>query len=431
MKKRIWIILLALAASMLLGGCALKTMDELYCLPQRSRAQRDLQAVIDQAMNGLEYCVPQSGENQQLVQPADLDGDGVNEYVLFARDNSEKPLKIMIFCQLASGYVLMDTIEGYGFGFDFVSYAQLDDRPGLEIIVGRLVSEDVVRSVSVYRFSSGIARHIHTTSYGRMCVADINADGISSLLLLNQASSEKLNGTLSVYAYMDEQLQKVEEMDVSCPADAYKQITLGRLDDGRPAVYVTCSDDSGLVTDVFVSDGDQLQMAVSHVLSDMLGDVYVYPEDLDKNGILEIPRLKDMHPAQGQIHRMIEWFTVDSSGNEILRRKTYHNYLDNWYMVLDEDLADDLSVSKTGSNCTFYMTDPETGAALPLFTIMCLVDADREDMALQPGRVVLYRSDSVIYVAELEEYAEEYGVTPRQLVSHFKTIRADLKQEED
>jgi hypothetical protein len=351
--------------------------------------------------------------------------------LIFAKDDSAKPLKILIFAQLASGPVLMDTIEGYGFGYDFVSYAELDDRPGVELIVGRQVSDQVMRSVAVYRFSSGIARHIHTTSYGRMCVADLNGDGVSSLLLLNQGTSEKSNGTLSVYAYFHEQLQRVEEMDISCQANAYKQITVGRLDDGNLAVYVTCADEDGLVTDVYVSDGDQLRTVISNVRTGKLSNVYVYPEDLDKNGVLEIPRLRDMCPSFNQLHQMIEWFTVDSDGSETMRRATYHNYADNWYMVLDEALEKKLSVNQNGSNCTFYVSSSEKDELLPLFTIMCLMDADREDMALQPGRIVLYRSDSVIYVAELEEYAEAYGITPQQLVSRFKTIRVDLQQEED
>ena len=107
MKKRILLLILALAASMLLGGCAMKTVDELYCLPKRSPAYNNWQAVVDEAMDDLEPCVPQSGDYRQFLQAADLDGDGLEEYVIFAKDDSEKPLKILIFCQLASGYVLM------------------------------------------------------------------------------------------------------------------------------------------------------------------------------------------------------------------------------------------------------------------------------------------------------------------------------------
>ena len=156
-----WIIFAVLTALVLgLSGCSLLTLDELYVPPRRSEDYDNLQSVIEEAMQDLTYCAPIAGDHQQAVQTADLDGDGVDEYLLFAKGNNEMPLKILIFSQLASGYMLMDTIEGYGFAFDFVEYIPLDDRAGVEIVVGRQVSEELARSVSVYRFTSGFSQQL-------------------------------------------------------------------------------------------------------------------------------------------------------------------------------------------------------------------------------------------------------------------------------
>ena len=75
MKKR-FVFLAAALAAMLLTGCALRTVEEMYALPKRSEEFRELQAAIDTAMYGMTYSSPQSGENQQTVQTADLNGDG-------------------------------------------------------------------------------------------------------------------------------------------------------------------------------------------------------------------------------------------------------------------------------------------------------------------------------------------------------------------
>ena len=103
MGKTWKIIILILALSALLTGCNMPTVDQLYCLPKRYSADSNLQQVIDEAMEDLQYCAPISGNNQQTVQSADLDGDGKDEYLLFAKDNSEKPLKILIFSEIALG----------------------------------------------------------------------------------------------------------------------------------------------------------------------------------------------------------------------------------------------------------------------------------------------------------------------------------------
>ena len=77
MKKRIWLLPLLIFTSVLLTGCALQTVNEMYALPKRSKEYDSLQSAIDSAMYGLSYSAPVSGENRQTVQMADLDGDGV------------------------------------------------------------------------------------------------------------------------------------------------------------------------------------------------------------------------------------------------------------------------------------------------------------------------------------------------------------------
>ena len=61
MRKKIYICLLLLVASLVLSGCALRTVEELYCLPKRSQSENDLQSVIDNAMKGLtDIIIPNS-----------------------------------------------------------------------------------------------------------------------------------------------------------------------------------------------------------------------------------------------------------------------------------------------------------------------------------------------------------------------------------
>ena len=110
MKKGRIVSILVLLSALLLSGCAVRTVEELYSLPKRSREFQSLQASIDIAMAGLEYSAPTSGENQQTVQIADLNGDGTNEYLVFAKGTSEKPMQILIFREDAYGklYVHLD-----------------------------------------------------------------------------------------------------------------------------------------------------------------------------------------------------------------------------------------------------------------------------------------------------------------------------------
>lgn len=420
-------IFLLLVVALLFTGCAMATVEDLYCLPKRSEEYENVQAVIDKAMKDLSYSAPIYGDNRQVLQVADLDGDGIDEYLVFAKDNSDKPLKILIFCQLASGCVLMDTIEGYGFGFDFVSYAQMDDRPGVELIVGRQVSNQVMRSVSVYRFTSGFARQLLNTSYNEITTTDMDLDGVSELFLLTAGVSEKSAGTAKLYRYQDGELQRSEEMLLSASMNDFKLLDAGSLQDGTPAIYVTCGLDSqNLVTDVFVYDRGDLMAFEKGIMVSTIDNYYVYPADVDGDGVLELPRLVPLHRLEetDPTQYLIEWYTLDIDKKETIKSFTYHNFPQNWYLKLDRSTISELSVLQTEDGCAFYYGGEK------LVTILALTDADREEQSKLPGRIILYGGETVIYVAILEDSAMEEEIT-KELRTRFHPIRVDLNTEED
>ncbi len=421
------ILLLLIVTVLMLSGCAMATVEELYCLPKRSEEYENVQAVIDKAMQGLSYSAPIYGDNRQVVQVADLDGDGIDEYLVFAKNNSDKPLKILIFSQLASGCVLMDTIEGYGFGFDFVSYAQMDDRPGLELIVGRQVSNQVMRSVSVYRFTSGVARQLLNTGYNEIKTTDLDLDGVGELLLLTAGLSEKSAGAAKLYSYRDGELQRSAEIQLSASMADFKLLEAGKLQDGTPAIYVTCGTDArSLVTDIFVHDrGDLISFAKGITVATM-DNYYVYPEDVDNDGVLELPRLLLLNSVEENDppQYLIEWFSLDAEKRETQKNLTYHNYAQKWYLTLDADTVADLAVRQTEEGCSFYYNGEK------LVTLLALTDADREEQSQQAGYTVLYGGETVVYVAYLETTDLEKEIK-QELLARFHPIRVDLNTEED
>lgn len=176
MKKGHIVSVLVLLSALLLGGCAVRTVDELYSIPKRSKEFQSLQASIDIAMAGLEYSAPISGENQQTLQIADLNGDGTNEYLVFAKGSSEKPLQILIFREDSSGTVqISEIISGSGSTFDMVEYVEIDGKPGCELVVGYRVSDQLLKTVSVYSFAAGRAELLMTTGYSRSCPVTLAA----------------------------------------------------------------------------------------------------------------------------------------------------------------------------------------------------------------------------------------------------------------
>ena len=97
-RKKLALLSLAALFCLLLSGCFVKTVDELYTLPRHSDEYDNLQKAIDSVITAdLQYSAPISGQNQQAIQLVDLDGDGEEEAVVFCKSNGDRPLKAYIF----------------------------------------------------------------------------------------------------------------------------------------------------------------------------------------------------------------------------------------------------------------------------------------------------------------------------------------------
>ena len=433
MKKRIW-FLCTLFFTLLLTGCAMRTVEEMYALPKRSEEYKELQAAIDTAMYGMTFSSPQAGENQQTVQMADLNGDGVDEYLVFARGATEKPLQVLIFQQDESGKCrTLDTIGFNGQAFEQVEYVDFDDQPGKELVVGFQVSNQVLRSVAVFTFRNGGAELLLMNGYTKMLPCSLSGGG-SELMVLRPGEEETERGMAVLYSYQNGQIVRSVETELSEHTSRIRRIMTSKLQDGTPAVFVTSSSgDNVIVTDVFVvKDGHFTNIAYSTEADTSIRTLlnyYVYAEDIDSDGILELPDLITMKPVnawrQDEQQFLLRWYAMDVDGWELDKMYTFHNYIGGWYLQLDSQWAGRLTVEQEQNRFNFYVWDESYQVAIPLFSVFVFTGADRDESASQDGRFPLYRAEGVAYAAQLDFAAPEYGITEKSLQDSFHLIRQD------
>jgi len=437
MGRMIKCICLLFAVVALLCGCSIMTVDQMYALPKRSDDFQNLQAVIDQAMVGLEYCAPLSGEYQQTVQMADLDGDGTQEYLLFARGASEIPLRILIFKRTQEdSFFHMDTIEANGTAFDQVEYVDMDGKGGMELVVGRLLSDQVLRSVSVYSFMTGEAEQLVSANYTRFLTVDLDSDSLSELFVIRPGLTDTDRGIVVYYGMEQNVMGRSNEVNLSGPADQLKRIVVGTLHDGEPAVYVASAvGDTAIITDVYACTQGLLSNITlsneSGTSVQTIRNYYVYADDIDNDGVVELPQILTMVPVSegrgAERHDLIRWYAMRSDGSEVDKRYTFHNFVSGWYMELNSDWAYRLSMSVQGNQYDFYLWDLDSETMHKLMTVYTLTGQNREERSTQEGRFVLHKSDSVIYSASLQPMAKEVGLTQESVVHGFHLIHQDWK----
>ena len=433
MRKK-WIVLLCCVMALLLTGCGASTVEDMYAPPRRSEVFHELQTAIDRAMVDMEYAAPVSGDNRQTVQMADLDGDGVEEYILFARASSENPLRILVFRQEKDeDCVLFQVIQSAGSAFEQVEYVDIDGEPGCEIVVGRQVSDQLQRTLSVFSFAGGEARQLLSAGYNKYLSCDLNADSLMDLMLLRSGETETDMGHAVLYSYGDGSLQRSREAELSQQGTSIKRITAGTLHGGETAVFVASSvEDRAILTDVFTMlDGEFANISFSREAGNSvqtLRNYYVYGDDLNDDGVMELPYLISMKAAAGDDsgeQHLIRWYSLDIDGREINKLYTYHNYAGGWYLQLDSAWAPRVSVVQEGSVYTFYLWDESYVSAEVVFTIYALTGSSREEQAVQDARFQLHSSESTVFAAEFSEAAVEIGLTEENLINSFRLIHRD------
>ncbi len=436
MRKRINCIWLLLAATLLLTSC-MKPVDQLYRLPKRSDEFTELQAAIDEAMVGLSYSAPRSGENQQAVQMADLDGDGAAEYLVYAKSESQSVLSVLVFAQSEGGYDLAQEIQCKGTSFDMVEYAQLDDRAGDELILGSQLSEKVQRNAEIYTFTDKLDMDLLLSArYAEFLVLDLDRDQIQEVFFLKPATKETDPGNVELYRMLSGSLIRSNSVALSAPVDNLKRVITGNIHSGIPAVFAaTTANDTALITDVYILKGDKLCNVTlsgeSGTSIRTLRSQYIYAEDIDGDGVIELPYLLPMMPMDNVVtggkQELIRWYAVKANGDEVIKTYTYHNFTDSWYLQLDEDWAQRLTVVSDTGAYEFYIWDEEFASAKKVLTIYEKAGTTRSVDEPDSMEILLHESNSLRLTARLEDASESFGITETALKENFHMIRQNWK----
>lgn len=429
MKSK-WLILLGVLACLLLSGCAMKTVDEMYCLPRRSEAYQELQRVLDAELQNMEYCAPLSGMNQQPVQAADVDGDGVSEFLVFAKASGERPLRILVIERQDQTFTLTDTLQFSGTAFDQVEYMAMDDRSGVELVVGIQLSNQLLRSVSAYTFTDGKGEKLLDVNYTNFLTVDLDRDNRGELFVLYPGQTEESPGFVALYEVEKGVVERSLEVKLSAPVSRLQRVITGELAGGETAVFVASAlEDTVLVTDVYaMRSGVLTNISLSNESGTSVSTIrnhFVYAQDIDEDGQLELPALipmKTMSERNTQSEDLIRWYSLTITGEEVDKLYTYHNFVNGWYLVLDSTWAQQVTVTQDSTSYSFYLWDLAKENAIRVLEVEMLYTQDEISEAMENGSILLYQGESSAYVGTLTSDAAQFGLTQEWLRGSFHLI---------
>lgn len=419
----------------LLSGCMFTaSFEDLYEVPQLPNEYTELSRQIDAILSsGAEYATPTSGTNIQSVQQVDLDGDGTEEALAFFRNSSEeKPLKIYIFRAVGETYEQVALIEGNGTAIHSISYVDMDGDGAREIIVGWRVNAEV-QAVGVYSVRNFEPKLLMESLYTQYEVLDFDADGIQEMVVLRSDTEP-----IAEYYDWDEQvLQLHSSARLSMTMAELERMDAGYLRGGAPALFVTgVAEDTRAVTDILTYYQDAITNIVRNDITGVSSEIFRYiglqPEDIDGDGVTEVPmpvRLPSSSGVWDDMYWQVCWRNYNGNGLAEVAATTYHNTSDGWYLLLPEEWEEQIAVRQVyGTDERGIVFSVLGGAGDDTFQdvlgIYTITGRSRELKATRNNRFVLKREVDTIYAAAFLDgnAGWEYAIGQEELTQRFRLI---------
>ena len=415
------------AAVLLLSGCYSAGIDQYFSPPQPSEEYLQLQKLIDKELaSGSEYAAPIHGSFRQSVQFTDLDGDGMDEALLFLR-NSDGTLRIHIYLSVNNEFRKVLTLEGEGRSIGSVDFADINSDGRTDLIVAWQLT-GTMSLLSVYNLQNWSGELLLSTDSSEFLSGDLNSDGREELLVLRNVST----GTYmaDMYTLRPDSEPQAASAALSSGIYALQRVKMAMLSGGTPALLVESLLDNGdLVTDVLsCREGSLVNLTLNRstgVSETRRSYSLVYAQDIDGDGITEIPHPQQLYSQGGELFWSIAWYKYDAFGRAGLDMTTYHSVADGWYLVLPDGWSTGLTVRRVddvpGERAVILSRLGTDGSINDLIVFYTITGENRSDRARMEGRFVLLEESSTVFSAQILDSS----VDPSMIENRFHRIYSD------
>ncbi len=412
---------------LLLSGCYSGGIDQYFSPPQPSEEYLQLQDLINAELaSGSEYAAPIRGRFRQSVQFTDLDGDGMDEALVFLR-GSNGSLKIHVYLSVNSEYRKVLTLEGEGRSIGSVDYADLDADGRTDLIVAWQLTGSM-SLLSVYSLVNWSGELLLSTDSSEFLTGDLNSDGRDELLVLRNVNTGSYMADM--YTLRPDRDPQAASAALSSGIYGIQRVRMAMLSGNTPALLVESLLDNGdLVTDVLsCREGSLVNLTLNRstgVSETRRSYSLVFAQDIDGDGVTEIPHPQQLYSQGSELFWSIAWYKYDAFGRAGLDMTTYHSVADGWYFVLPEGWASGLTVRRVddvpGERAVILSRLSPEGTIRDLIVFYTITGENRIDRARLEGRFVLLEENSTVFAAQILDESLDLSM----IESRFHRIYSD------
>ena len=397
--RKLLTALLLIAACAVLAGCSPASASELYSLPQLPDEYISLQTLIDAELaEGSEYSSPTGGSNLQAVQQYDLNGDGISEALAFFRTASGA-LKICVYGSVGGEYEQLCSISGEGSFIGRIDYTDMDGDGTSELIAAWQLDGGITL-IGAYSMKNWSGETLLTANCTAFTEISLGAEGEQLVVLRYDAENQ---GYIDMYTLKSDGEVLLSSAKLSRGFDTVAELKSGTLAEGESALFVEgIYMGTRTITDVFTAADGEIHniSATSTGISPTTRSYPVYSEDINVDGITEIPTTRLAASPDGEERWIFEWKRLHADGRMETAVSTYHSYEDGWYVSVDLLAGCNIYIEReetpTASRVLFSNLD-DSGWLTELFSIETYTGDYRAEQAAASGGITLGADETAAY----------------------------------
>ena len=425
---------LLLSAVMLSGCTILSSGDDLLQTPRASKSYLLLEQKLVGLGENMTPISPQSGQYRNTVIFEDLNGDGEDEAIAFMRQGAGGQIFVYIFQLADDAYEQIGCITGQGTAIGSLSFLSFSkDGRNKGMILTWTLSNSVEHGMTVCGMKDGQMQGLTELEYTDYTTCDLDGDDADELLALNY--SDNARKCAQLYDYQEGKMVLQSQADATQDVQSIANITTGQLESGEMAVFVDnkFEKDNGMQTDIYAVTGKTLDnLALTSGASTYRPVSMYYSDDVDGDGMVEIPQLWAMKgyekAPQQEIQWEIDWYqySLDPDKERFRAFTTYSSLSEEWSLIFPTNWRGHVTVTTTGDSDVSQTIFSDAKTSEVLVTIYVFGGADRQTASKAGDLITLGLSSSNCYSAKINSNAEsELAIGETRIRRNFSIVQKE------
>ena len=384
------------------------------------------------------YCTPLNGDYKSAVIVEDVDGDRIDEALIFYKLKSgQGTVRLNLLEKIDGEWKSVSDFSGSGTSVDSVSFTDLDGDGVKEISAGWRVGSSTQKALSVYRRNSDghSYQEIMNESYSVMSYGDADSDGAVEILLVSQVTAA--TGTqnfANLYKFSGGKMNLVGSAKLDGNVSSYVSVKNEKTDEKSPLRFYidALKGEMLMITELIYWNAETSELVDPFVDNVTLTNVStlryepIPSMDINNDGVIEIPvqtAISDV-PQSSDIlvsssFYLTQWKKLDSDGTGLTAvQNSLISTNCGFIFYLDDDSLDRININAQNDRCWIFRSAEEDGTFTDLFSLL-IIDTESWNDEMAGSYTVLMQKDEYYVCAYISAAGAEYGITGEKLSERF------------